>query len=93
MNKAQLKEIIKNCIIEVTQKDINAVHPKISNVDDLNKLSLSNLKALRDKTKRFIDAELKKDEPDEIEINKLNKTYVKFNDEINKRLKYINKPV
>lgn len=93
MTKQALKELIKECIKEVTQKDINAVHPKISNVDDLNKLSLSNLKALRDKTKRFIDAELKKDEPDEIEINKLNKTYVKFNDEINKRLKYINKPV
>lgn len=93
MNKQELKELIRECITEVTQKDINAVHPKIPNVDDFSKLTLSNLKALRDKTKRFIDAELKKDEPDEIQINKLNKTYNKFNDEINKRLKYINKPV
>lgn len=94
MNRQQLKELIKECIKEITQKDINAVHPKIMDIDDdLNKLTLSNLKSLRDKAKSFYYAERKKSEPNTELIDTLIKRVGKYNDEINKRLKYINKPV
>lgn len=93
MTKQRLKEIIKECLIEITQKDINAVHPKFANVDDMRKLSLSNLKALKDKAARLHDSEVKKSEPNTHLIDLSIKLVKRYNDEIKKRLKYINKPV
>lgn len=96
MTKQELKEIIRECLIEekrITQKDINAVHPKSANVDDMSKLSLSNLKALRDKAARTHDYEVKQPEPDTKRIKSAIELVKKYNGEIKKRLKYVNKPV
>lgn len=84
-------------MIEVTQNDIKSRHPHPCMPQDemgrpeFKKLTLDNLKALREKAKRAMvycrekNLELDYDEA-------LRQHYV-YNREIEKRLKYINKPV
>ncbi len=98
-----LKDIIKAIIKEVSQKDIKSRHPHpcmpfVGNGQtqpDFSRMTLDNLKAIRDKCKRSIDyvknhPELRTRREDlqrELNLLKL------CNDELNRRLQYINKPV
>lgn len=80
--------------LEVTQKSIKSRHPQFSvNTTDskFEKLTLDNLKALRDKAKRFANAAQASDNQEELE--RAVEIYLRFNDEINRRLEYINKPI
>lgn len=91
------KQGTKPDVDEISKKDINAVHPK--NVDfydkenhdwKMNKMTLSNLIALRDKTLRFLNDSRTSDMQDRQElIDKLEF----LNTEIKRRLAYINAPV
>ena len=103
MKKAVLKQFIKYILKEVSQKDIKSRHPhpfmpwidNDQNQPDFKKMTLDNLKAIKDKCKRTIDY---------LKVNKHLRTNVEdlqrelklwklCDDEMKKRLKYINKPV
>lgn len=75
----------------VVKKDINAVHPGPDQNPD--RLTLSNLKALRDKVGRFWRAEIEKSEPNDAETKRLLEQYHALETEINDRLAEINRPV
>jgi hypothetical protein len=82
---------------EVTQKDATARHPQPSSLNadktdfSLKKLTIGNLKALRDKTGRFLVAAQKREgQPD---VQSLLQKYYFYDQEIKKRLAYINKPI
>lgn len=90
---------------EITQKDITSRHPhpfmpfkSVGNkhgVPDLQKMTLGNLKALAEKSRRSIDYILKHPEIEDAKnILEFESEHFKiFMDELKRRLQYINKPI
>ena len=85
-------------IKEITQSDINAKFPlphqinQVGNLD-LNKLSLSNLKSLRDKAVRIAtDKKLKIEDPYN-QRPQATKDFILYQNEIKRRLEIINRPI
>lgn len=82
---------------EVSQKDIKSKHPDNPDLYDkekgewpLEKLTLDNLKSLRRKMYTFFKSSFGTDDPN---IKDYLEHYLKYSNEIKRRLKYINKPV
>ena len=78
----------------VGMKDLKAVHPKHAVMHDnpeFERLTIDNLKALRDKSMRFYSAA--KSANDKGEMERAKAVYQMFHDEIKRRLEYINKPM
>jgi len=82
----------KDIALEVRQKDIKSRHPQFG-VDikdvDMKKLTLDNLKALRDKMDRAYRYSMNHED----DVSWALDAYKLFDDEIKKRLVYINEPV
>jgi predicted nucleotidyltransferase len=84
---------------EVTQKDIKTNYPEPSqlgsnkNFTDFEKLSLDNLKSLRDKIGRILKFPNSSRESSPFDFKYFQKLYFLYNEEIKRRLKYINAPV
>ena len=100
VKKSDLKCIIKEILKEVTQKDILSRHPQGRSVWNdkwepiLKRMTLDNLKSLREKSKRAIE-HLKGSRSEEDVIwrgHELTRFKI-YDDEIKKRLEYINMPV
>ena len=81
-----------NNLKEVTQSNINPKLPAYAHTD-LKMLSLSNLKALRDKAVRVAtDKKLKIEDPHRLRV-KATQDFILYRDEIKRRLDIINRPV
>lgn len=99
MKVSTLRKIIKECIYErVTEKNINSVHPTAVGLNSLKNMTLSNLKALREKSARaikfiIINKKSKIGNDDNEILDYQYKLFNLYDTEIKKRLKYINKPV
>ncbi len=78
----------------IKMSDLKSRHPRFA-VDtrnpELKRLTLDNLKSLRDKAARFYSAA--RDANDEEEMMRATQVWQMFNDEIKHRLAYVNKPV
>jgi len=82
-----------NIVMEIKQKDLKQRHPKPfydKTFQSLNGLTLDNLNALREKSKRAYQYGIKNKQDDSIILQSMI-DYQTYNDEIKKRLKYINK--
>lgn len=83
---------------EINYKDINQVHPKVDKFDlesdeyNLSKLTLDNLKALKEKSARFIKF-LSQDPDKKSELYYEISEYKKLDAEIKRRMALINAPV
>jgi hypothetical protein len=83
---------------EVNYKDINQTHPKVDKFDletgdyDLSNLTLDNLKALKEKSARFIKAFSKTPDRNN-ELEYVISQYKKLDVEIKRRMSLINAPV
>jgi len=83
---------------EVNYKDINQTHPKVDKFDletgdyDLSNLTLDNLKALKEKSSRFIKAFSKAPDRNN-ELTYVISQYKKLDAEIKRRMSLINAPV
>ena len=84
-------------INEVGEKDIKQVHvgPQVTRNSngklELSKMTLDNLKAMREKAKRFIYAAKAKEDFNTMAYE--GREYKRYDDEIKRRLKYINSPI
>lgn len=101
---ADRSEKTRQQIWEVTQKDVNATMPGVNAWDitkralqppiqnpKLNMMTMGNLKALRDKAARTISYYRNNQESESLKIAK--RDYKFYNDELRRRLAYVNKPV
>jgi len=81
---------------KVTHRDINARYPRIPGAIykgdvDLTKMNLSNLMSMKKKAARFWDYARKHN--DEVKCKTALEDFKMYDDEIKRRLKYINKPI
>lgn len=103
MKKSVLKQLIKEIILEVSQKDIKMRHPQPcmpwvgmnQNQPDFSKMTLDNIKAIKEKCKRAVEyvkshPELKTRQED---LQRELKLWKLCDNEIKRRLQYINRPV
>lgn len=90
--QSQIKKMRK--LEEVGTKDLKSRYPqhRISlDKPDFKRLTLDNLKSLRDKIGRFYQAAKKRE--DHEQLRELADLYVLYSDEIKRRLAYINAPI
>jgi len=101
VKKSDLKRIIREILKEVTQKDILSRHPQTRGSWDANwnpnlkLMTLDNLKSLREKARRMIKG-IRIGGNKEGYVEELKREmglYNLYNNEIERRLRYINKPV
>ena len=102
MKISTLKQIIREIILEVSERDIKMTHPKPympahrndQNIPDFSKMTLDNIKSIREKAKRAIEYYRNiRDEQSEENLKREFRLYRLCDEELKRRLHYINKPI
>lgn len=97
MKTSKLKSFIRIVLKEVSQSNIKSRHARRSGFDkdwtpNLKMMTLDNLKAMREKSKRSIDFGTR-DRESGVDVAAETKLFKMYDMEIKKRLQYINKPL